>query len=114
MWCIKRGRAHMKKYILGFRQAMAVKYNLTANDLLLLSYINDYIDSGIALVKTYHYEEYYKITFQKIIDDLPVAFNNRRSLYRSLRKLESKRLVKIYNDNQQRLYLLLNYKAIFD
>ena len=103
----------MKKFIFEFEQQKAVNMGLNLKQLLLLSYLNTHIDSGTKVSKIVNYNDYYKFTYQTILNDLPIAFKTRWDVLRCLKNLEEKRLVYIHNDKQKRLFIALNYKLLF-
>ena len=102
----------MRSTIFEFSQEMALKKGLNPKDLLLLSYLFNWIQSGNVLFRWINKVEYFKITYNKILKDLPIVFKNRLNIYRCLKKLEKSEVLKIYNDNQKRLYVALNYNAL--
>ena len=74
----------MKREILGFKQEEAIKNKINSDELLILSYIEGFINSGTA-TRLYNEEDntmYYWIAYSKILEDLPILNISRKRLSR--------------------------------
>ena len=64
----------MKYTISGFSQLAAVNFNLDSVDLHMLRWIVDFIDSNRMRCMTLDGEKYYWVSYQVLIDDLPILY----------------------------------------
>jgi len=98
----------MRNFIFEWEQEIASHLGLNTNDLLLLSYLHNYFSSGFCQQK----DSYYRIYHKKIIADLPIITNSIVTLKRQINKLISLKILERTTDNQNHLFLKINYKTL--
>ena len=89
----------MKKVIilesLKLSQSKIIKKNLKFQHLLLLDYLNQFFTTCKTLdVVEYKKDIYYSITYNKIIDDLPILGIKKRRLQELFSDLEAAKIIK--------------------
>lgn len=76
----------MRNYIFNFSQEVLIKNNLTIPETLVLDYIYQFEGSGRMQTELIDGLNFVKISFQKIIDDLPILKLGLRTLQRFFKK----------------------------
>ena len=77
----------MKYTISGFSQLAAVNFNLDSVDLHMLRWIVDFIDSNRMRCMTLDGEKYYWVSYQGLIDDLPILYLKKDAIYKRLKRM---------------------------
>ena len=77
----------MKYTISGFSQLAAVNFNLDSVDLHMLRWIVDFIDSNRMRSMTLDGEKYYWVSYQGLIDDLPILYLKKDAIYKRLKRM---------------------------
>lgn len=91
---------------------MAINFKLDLKDLLLLDYLQKYFESGYSKCKVVDRKVYHRVTYKKILSDLPILqFKNRR-LKIKLDLLEKKGIIERYSGLRRELYLFINFDVL--
>ena len=77
----------MKYTVSGFSQLAAVNFNLDSVDLHMLRWIVDFIDSNRMRSMTLDGEKYYWVSYQGLIDDLPILYLKKDAIYKRLKRM---------------------------
>ena len=77
----------MKYTISGFSQLAAVNFSLDSVDLHMLRWIVDFIDSNRMRSMTLDGEKYYWVSYQGLIDDLPILYLKKDAIYKRLKRM---------------------------
>lgn len=84
----------MKYTINGFSQAKLIEYGLDEKDSLLLRYLVDFKGSGKMRSRIVGQEEFYWLSYKGVIEEYPILNLKEDSVYRRLKKLCDKRILK--------------------
>ena len=69
----------MRNFIFEFDQQVVLRLGLKLNELLFLDYVAQFINSGHMRYKFISGKRYYRLTYKKILEDLPVLHVKRAS-----------------------------------
>lgn len=84
----------MKYTINGFSQGKLIEYGLDEKDSLLLRYLVDFKGSGKMRSKIVGQEEFYWLSYKGVIEEYPILNLKEDSVYRRLKKLCDKKILK--------------------
>ena len=101
----------MVKNIFNFSQKVAISENLKVNELLLL----DYIYGLFNLEEKFDdlLEKYYcRLSYKKILEDLPILQIQERQLRNLIIGLEKKGFLERYSEFRNQLYVFVNFKEL--
>ena len=104
----------MRARIFDFEQRVLVGLKLNMNDVLILNYLENFFSSGHAYQKKFEGENYYWITYKKILGDLPILNMKTRQLQNVLNKLIDKDILKKKNDGKKKMYFCINFNVLYD
>ena len=104
----------MRARIFDFEQRVLVNLGLNMNDVLLLNYLENFFSSGCAYQKKFDDGNYYWITYNKILSDLPILNMKTRQLQNVLTKLINKKILNKKNDGRKKMYLAVNFNVLYD
>lgn len=62
----------MRNFIFAFDQIVALRLGLKLNELLILDYIFNFVNSGNMRHKRVEGIFYFRLTYKKVLDDLPI------------------------------------------
>ncbi len=103
----------MREYIFSFPQSLALRFNLSLCDLLFLDYFYNFSSSG-AMRYIYHdSKKYYKLTYKKIMDDLPILNKKERQIREMITNLEKKSLIERFRGFKNQMYIFVDYEVLF-
>ena len=102
----------MRTRIFIFEQQVALRLGLAINELLLLDYLYNFMQSGRMKEVTINGIKYYKISYSKLIEDLPIIAESERSFRRMLLNLEKLQIIKKINCNRS-IYIHINDEILF-
>lgn len=94
----------MKYTINGFSQEKLISYGLDEKDSLLLRYFIDFKDSGKMKIKTIDEEQYYWVSYKGVMEAMPILNLKEDSVYRRLKKLCEKKILKSVTVRQGGVY----------
>ncbi len=77
----------MKNTLFGYNQAVAVELGLNIEDLCILRWFEDFINTGKMQVFEVDGEEYYWIKYDYIIKQLPIIADDKRKITKKLKRL---------------------------
>ncbi len=103
----------MKNYIFQFDQPTALKLGLKLNELLLLDYLLQFINSGHMRYKVKDGYRYYKITYKKILEDLPILNVQERQLRNMIISLEKKGVLTRKSELKNELHIYVDFDMVF-
>lgn len=84
----------MRLHINGIKQDEMIKNDLTIEDTFLLSYIKKFVESGNMKELLINGSTYYWLNYTALLEELPVLRLKKDSLYRRLKKLVDKGILK--------------------
>ncbi len=103
----------MREYIFSFPQSLALRFNLTLCDLLFLDYFYNFASSG-AMRHIYHDgKKYYKLTYKKIMDDLPILNKKERQIREMITNLEKKNFIERFRGFKNQMYIFVDFEVLF-
>ncbi len=103
----------MRNRIFIFEQQVALRLGLNLNELLLLDYLHTFINSGNMRCKQFGNDIYYKITYKKIQEDLPILDIKERQIRNIFSKLEEKEIIKKATDAKNQLYINVDFDILY-
>ena len=77
----------MKFTMCGFSQQAALEFGLDTTDLYILRGIVDFMESGRMRTMTLDGERYYWVSYQGIVDDMPLLYIKKDAVYKRLRHI---------------------------
>ena len=77
----------MKFTMCGFSQQAALEFGLDTTDLYILRWIVDFMESGRMRTMTLDGERYYWVSYQGIVDDMPLLYIKKDAVYKRLRHI---------------------------
>jgi len=104
----------MRAHIFDFEQRVLVGLGLNMNEVLLLNYLENFFSSGHAYQKKFENENYYWITYNKILSDLPILNMKTRQLQNVIARLVEKNILKKKNDGKKKMYFNVNFNVLYD
>ncbi|MGL5379003.1 conserved phage C-terminal domain-containing protein [Clostridium sp.] len=90
--------------ILGFKQAELVNLKLDLNDTLIINYISNFIKSGKMVTEKVNGEEFYWVDYKSLLESLPILNLKKDALYKRLKALEKKEILKHYTKKSEGTY----------
>lgn len=103
----------MRNYIFEFDQQVAMRLGLNLKELLFLDYILQFVNSGNMRSKRVGGKYYFKLTYKKIMDDLPILNIKERQIRNMITKLENMHLVERLSDLKNEMHLNVDFDALF-
>ena len=98
----------MRSYIFGYEQATAIKLGLGVRELLILDYIQNFINSNCMRRKEDSGTCYYLVVYKKLLSDLPILGIQERQLRNILHGLAEKKVISISGESAYYLYININ------
>ena len=103
----------MRKYIFEFDQEIVLRLGLKLNELLFLDYVAQFINSGNMRYKYLSGKRYYRLTYKKILEDLPVLKIKERQLRNLITSLEEKGVLERYAELKNEMHLYVDFDVLF-
>ena len=103
----------MREYIFSFPQSLALRFNLSLSDLLFLDYFYNFASSGAMRYIYHNGKKYYKLTYKKIMDDLPILNKKERQIIEMITNLEKKEFIERYRGFKNQMYIFVDYDVLF-
>ena len=103
----------MRNRIFIFEQQVALRLGLKLNELLLLDYLYNFMQSGYMRSKEIGDKCFYKISYNKIAEDLPILYIKERQIRYMLNNLEEKKIIERFNDEKNQLYVYIDFDVLF-
>ena len=104
----------LRTYIFGFPQINAVKLGLKVNELLILDYLNKLFCSGISKKEVRGSKRYYRLTYKKILNDLPILNIKERRLREIFTNLENLGLVDRLMEDTKEMYIYVDFDKLME
>lgn len=79
----------MQFTIYGYNQIKLLDLGLDTTDIVLLRYVETFINSGNMLKESFNGETYYWLNYKNIVEDLPILNLKKDAIYRRLRYMTS-------------------------
>lgn len=103
----------MRNYIFEFDQQIVLRLGLKLNDLLFLDYLLQFVNSGYMRYKFLDQKRYYKITYKKIMEDLPILNIKERQIRNLIVRLEKKEVIQRLSGEINELHLFIDFDVLF-
>lgn len=103
----------MRNYIFEFDQEVVLRIGLKLNELLFLDYVAKFINSGNMRYKYLSGKRYYRLTYKKILEDLPVLKIKERQLRNLIASLEEKGVLERYAELKNEMHLYVDFNVLF-
>lgn len=103
----------MRNYIFEFEQQVAMRLGLNLKELLFLDYILQFVNSGNMRSKRVEGKYYFKLTYKKIMEDLPILKIKERQIRNMITKLEEMNIVKRLAELKNEMHLNVDFDALF-
>ena len=104
---------HMRSYIFDFEQKKLVENKLNMQQVLLLDYLSNFFSSGFAKVFYFEGKNYYWMTYNKILTDLPILNLKERQLRNLIGDLIKKGLIYKINPSSRKMFLRLEITSLY-
>lgn len=95
----------MRPKIFNFPQETVLRLGLNLKEILLLDYIEQFISSGNMRSKRLDGKWYFKLTYKKIMDDLPILGIKERQIRNIITKLEKLGVLNRLSELKREMYL---------
>lgn len=103
----------MRQFVFEFEQQVAMRLGLNLKELLFLDYILQFVDSGNMRSKRVEGKYYFKLTYKKIMEDLPILKIKERQIRNMITKLENMHLVERLSELKNEMHLNVDFDALF-
>ena len=103
----------MRNYIFEFDQQIALRLGLKLNELLFLDYLAKFINSGSMRCKFIEGKRYYRLTYKKIMEDLPILKVKERQLRNIIISLENKGILLRYSELKNEMHIYVDFDVLF-
>lgn len=103
----------MRTWIFEFDQQVAMRLGLNLKGLLFLDYILQFVNSGNMRSKRVEGKYYFRLTYKKIIEDLPILKIKERQIRNMIAKLENMHLVERLSELKNEMHLNIDFDALF-
>ena len=103
----------MRNYIFEFEQEKALEFGLKLNELLLLDYMFKFFHAD-RIKKQRKGERFYcRLTYNKVLGDLPILRIKERQLRNMIICLEKKGIVERFSELKNQMYLYVDFNKLF-
>ena len=103
----------MRNYIFEFEQEKALEFGLKLNELLLLDYMFKFFHAD-RIKKQRKGERFYcRLTYNKVLGDLPILRIKERQLRNMIIGLEKKGIVERFSELKNQMYLYVDFNKLF-
>ena len=103
----------MRPKIFNFPQETLLRLGLTLKEVLFLDYLEQFARSGHMRSKRVDEKWYYKITYKKIIEDLPILNIKERQIRNMITRLEKIGIINRLSDLKREMYLEIDFNAVY-
>ena len=103
----------MRNFIFEFDQQVVLRLGLKLNELLFLDYVAQFINSGHMRYKFISGKRYYRLTYKKILEDLPVLHVKERQLRNVITSLEEKGVLQRYAELKNEMHIYVDFDVLF-
>ncbi len=102
----------MRDFIFEFEQEQALKFGLKLNELLLLDYMFKFFTSDQIRKRQKGDRLYCKLTYNKVLTDLPILRIKERQLRNMIIQLENKGFVERLSELKNQMYLYVDFDRL--
>ena len=103
----------MRPKIFNFPQETLLRLGLSLKEVLFLDYLEQFAGSGHMRSKRVGEKWYYKITYKKITDDLPILNIKERQIRNMITRLEKIGIMNRLSELKREMYLEIDFNAIY-
>ena len=103
----------MRNYIFEFKQDKAIEFGLKTNDLLLLDYMLKFFNTDQIKRQRKGEKFYCRLTYNKVLSDLPILRVKERQLRNMIVTLEKKGLLERLSELKNQMYLYVDFNKLF-
>lgn len=103
----------MRNYIFEFDQQVVLRLGLKLNELLFLDYVAQFINSGYMRYRVISGKRYYRLTYKKILEDLPILKVKERQLRNIITSLEEKGILQRYAELKNEMHIYVDFDVLF-
>lgn len=103
----------MRQFVFEFEQQVAMRLGLNLKELLFLDYILQFVNSGHMRSKRVGGKYYFRLTYKKIMEDLPILKIKERQIRNMIAKLENMHLVERLSELKNEMHLNVDFDALF-
>lgn len=103
----------MREFIFCFFQERALELSLNLEDLLFLDYFYKFSVSGVMRFLYKGTKKYFKLTYKKIMDDLPILRRKERQIREMITKLEGKKVLERLKSKKNEMYIFVDFELLF-
>lgn len=102
----------MRNYIFEFKQDKAIEFGLKTNDLLLLDYMLKFFNTDQIKRQRKGEKFYCRLTYNKVLSDLPILRVKERQLRNMIVALEKKGLLERLSELTNQMYLYVDFNKL--
>lgn len=103
----------MRQYIFRFEQERMVQLGLNVTELLILDYLIRFLSSNCVKTHSLNNEIYFRVSYKKILEDLPILNIKHRQLRYIISNLESKGIIKRMKEIKHYLQIYINLHLLY-
>lgn len=103
----------MRNYIFEFEQEKALEFGLKLNELLLLDYMLKFFHTDRIKRQRRGERFYCRLTYNKVLGDLPILRIKERQLRNMIIGLEKKGIVERFSELKNQMYLYVDFNKLF-
>lgn len=103
----------MRPKIFNFPQETLLRLGLSLKEVLFLDYLEQFAGSGHMRSKRVNEKWYYKITYKKIMDDLPILNIKERQIRNMITRLEKIGIMNRLSELKREMYLEIDFNAVY-
>lgn len=103
----------MRTNIFNFPQEILLRLGLNLKEVLFLNYIEQFATSGNMRNKKVDGKWYFKLTYKKILEDLPILNIKERQIRNLIARLEKKEVIQRLSGEINELHLFINFDVLF-
>ncbi len=103
----------MRPKIFNFPQVTLLRLGLNLKEILFLDYLQQFAGSGHMRSKRVDEKWYYKITYKKIMEDLPILNIKERQIRNMITRLEKIGIINRLSELKREMYLEIDFNAVY-
>ena len=103
----------MRPKIFNFPQVTLLRLGLNLKEILFLDYLEQFAGSGHMRSKRVDEKWYYKITYKKIMEDLPILNIKERQIRNMITRLEKIGIMNRLSELKREMYLEIDFNAVY-
>ena len=103
----------MRTKIYSFPQETLLRLGLNLKEILFLDYLQQFIQSGYMRSKIVNSKWYFKLTYKKIMEDLPILNLKERQIRNMIARLENLGILERLSDLKREMYLQVDFDVLY-